>query len=201
MSFTGAQAKVCLILKIDLPGHTIRLSEGGEVDYDGGRYAPIDGTFGVVTDYQDFTSGEADIAPAFELTWGIKDIAAAVALSNPASQGALVDFRVLSIDRDTNAVLLSHPIFVGLVDSTELIGGERQYEMPMGFITEIDKLINTDKGNRLNRSFHRSIWAGEMGLDFMTGTTIPGAWGEESRRGFGGGGGGPGGGLTRVAFV
>lgn len=192
MSFSGASAKLCLILRIDLPSHNIRLSEAGEVEYDGDVYAPTDDVLGSVTEFQDYTSGEADEAPAFELTWGVKDVSAAVTLSAPSSQGSFVDWRILSIDRDTNAVLTSHAIFTGIVDNTELHLDAGKYELRMGFTTEIDRLLNTDKGNKLNRAFHRSVWAGETGLDMMTGTTTPVPWGDKDqgiRRGGGGFGG------------
>lgn len=190
MSFSAVNAKLCLILRIDLPGHNVRLSEAGEVTYNGDVYAPIDSVLGVVSDFQNYTSGEADEAPAFDFTWAVKDIAAAVLLSAPTSQGAFVDWRILSINRDTNAVLSNHLIFTGLVDNTELSVDDGKFELRMGVATEIDRLLNTDKGNKLNRAFHQSVWPAETGLDMMTGTTTPVPWGDASRKTAGGGGGG-----------
>lgn len=201
MSFAARRAKLCTILRIDLPGHDVRLSEGGEVRYAGDVYSDIDPVLGTVIGYEDFSSGDADHSPAFELVWGPKDTAAAVALAHPSSQGAFAEWRWLSIDRDTNAVLADHRAFTGLVDNVEITLDEARLELRMGFATHIDRLLNTDKGNRLNRAFHRSVWPGETGLDFMTGTVVRPPWGEEDRKRGGatvGGGGGPG--NTRVRF-
>ncbi|GLQ20398.1 hypothetical protein ACFFUB_02370 [Algimonas porphyrae] len=201
MSYAAAIVKLCAVLRIDLPGHAVRLSEGGEVDYEGDRYTPIDSVLGIVEGFDDVTSGAADEAPAFELVWGVRDIAAAVLLSTPASQNAHAEWRVLAVDTATNAILADEPIFIGRVDSTELVGDLNQYSMRMGFTTELDRLLNTDKGNRLNRSFHRSVWPGEAGLDLMTGTTVPVPWGDATRSSRGGGGGGGGSGNTRLVSL
>lgn len=190
MSFAGQALKLCTILRIDLPTHSIRLSEGGEVDYDGDRYAPIDSVFGQIVSFQDFTSGQGDEAPAFEVTWGVEDRTQAAGLCNPSIQGSFVNWRVLAINRDTNAVTADQHIFTGLVDNAEIVLDVESYEVRMGFATEIDRFLNTDKGNRLNRSFHRSVWPGETGLDLMTGTTVPVPWGDERRNSYSGGRGG-----------
>ncbi|MGB6229870.1 MAG: hypothetical protein WBF53_07060 [Litorimonas sp.] len=202
MSFGVHNLTLCALLRIDVPGYPIRLSEGGEVDYAGERYTPADPVFGNITAFEDLASGEADEAPAFEVTWGIRDIAAAVALSQPTIQRSFADWRIIGLDTDTGAQVAEQRLFTGYVDRTELSGDDRRLELVMGFATDVDRLLNTDKGNRLNRAFHRSVWPGETGLDFMTGTTNQVGWGDETRRGgFGGGGFGGGGGGGFLAGV
>jgi hypothetical protein len=188
--FEGDRVKLALALKITLPTHTIRLTEGGEIDFNGERYADTDPIFGVITEYENFTSGESDTAPALEFTWAVKDIAAAVALCAPSSQGSPVEWSILRVNRDTNAVIDSELMFFGIVDTCELKIDVNAFELRMGLTTEIDRLLNIDKGNRLNRAHHRSVWPGETGLDYMTGTDIPAPWGDPQRQRQSSGGGG-----------
>lgn len=191
MSFSGPAAKLCAILRVDLPTHDIRFSEGGEVEYDGDVYSPEDSVFGAIREIENFTAGEADEAPSLAIIWTPKDAAAAISLSQPSSQQAFVEHRILSIDRDTNAVLTNDRVFTGMVNTVEINGDINVFDLRMEISTEIDRLLNTDKGNKLSRAFHRSVWPGETGLDFMTGTQNPVPWGDDTQtaRGTSGGGG------------
>lgn len=199
MSFAGPTATLALLLRIQLPQHTIRLCDGGEIDYAGERYASEDAVFGTVAEVDSYTSGSAEEAPAFDLTWSVSNPVSAVAFTQPEIQGASVQWRIVSLLRETNAVLTDRLIFAGIVDNAEILLDTGSHNLRMGISTEIDRLLNTDKGNRMNRSFHRRVWPGESGLDLMTGTTTPVPWGDKGRR-FGGGGGGGGSGRTDVNF-
>lgn len=193
MSFGASGLTLALLLRIDLPGHNVRLSEGGEFRYGGDIYRPSDDVLGNITAFEDHTTGEADQAPLFEVTWGVKDIAAAVSLSSLTAQGSFADWRIVGLETATGAQVSEQRIFTGFVDRTEISGDVGRFELTMGFATDIDRLLNTDKGNRLNAAFHRSVWPNEGGLDMMTGTTIPVPWGDKSTvsgvRVAGGGGG------------
>lgn len=190
MSFAGPTATLCLLLRIQLPQRTITLCDAGEIDYNGERYTSEDDVFGVVSDFSDYSSGNADEAPAFDLTWSVKNATSAVALTQPEIQGSPVQWRIVSIIRETNAIISDHLIFSGLVDNAEIQISNDAYLLVMGFATQLDRLLKTDKGNRLNRSFHRKVRPGEAGLDLMTGTTINADWGDKALVGSRGGGGG-----------
>lgn len=182
MSFAGVEATLCFLMRLQLPDHTVLLSEGGTVVYESETYTPDDNRFGIITDFSDFTSGSADEAPAFELTMAPPAVVAATTLSDPENQGSPIKFTVVSINRATGAVLSAHTIFTGILDYTLLELGEGSRSIKVGFTTEIDRFFRTDKGNRLSPAFHKTVHPGETGLDLMSGTEISIPWGDNGPR-------------------
>lgn len=179
MSFAGLEAALGVIFKVELPDYTIRFSEGGTITYDGETFTPEDTRFGIVTGFEDFTSGSADEAPAFEMTMAPPAVISAATLSNPAYQGAPAWFSVVSLNRATGAVLTEHRLFTGILDYTMLEIDKNKRDLKVGFTTQIDRFFKTDKGNRLSPAFHKRIHPGETGLDYMSGTSIQIPWADE----------------------
>ena len=176
MSFAGVEAAMAVIFKVTLPDYTMRFAEGGTVEYDGETFTSEDTRFGSVIAFEDFTSGNADEAPAFEMTLAPPAVISAATLSQPSYQGSDAWFSVVSYNRATGAVLTEHRLFTGILDYTMLELDRGRRELKVGFTTQIDRFFNTDKGNRLSPAFHKRIHPGETGLDYMSGTTIQIPW-------------------------
>lgn len=188
MSFSANEATLAFLIKIEIPAGDILYTEGGEVTFGGDTYAPSDSVFGAITGFENFTSGLSDAAPEYDLEWTPPSTAAAVTLADPANQGALCSAYVVTINRASGAVLTDKTVFTGILDSATLEIQPRARVLKMTQSTEIDRFLNTNKGNRLNAAWHKSIYPGETGLDMTTGTTIPVPWGDKLNTRQGGGG-------------
>lgn len=194
MSFSAVEATLCFLIKIVLPSQTITYAEGGTVVFNGDTYTSNDSVFGSITGFENFSSGAADEAPEYSLDWTPPSTSAAATLSDAENQSSPVKAYVVTIDRATGAVLTSKTVLTGIVDSTALEISEGFRVLKMTISTEIDRFLNTDKGNRINAAFHKSIYPGETGLDMATGTKTPVPWGDKTpaRQNSGGSGGGGG---------
>lgn len=179
MSFSGVQAMLAIALRMELPGRTVRLVEGGVVEWNGEEYTADDVAFGTVEDFENYSSGSADEAPAYEFTMHPPSSASAAAISDPTFQKSPCTLAILSVDKDTGTVLTQKTIFSGLLSYTNIEGGLRRRLVKIGKSTHLDLFFNTDKGNRISPAFHRMIHPGETGLDMMSGTAIKVPWGDQ----------------------
>lgn len=177
MSFSGSRIAITILLKIELPGHTILACEGGEILFQGDKYTSADDVFGNVLEASGFASGEGDESPTASVTFGPPTASGAIQLSNPAFQGSPAVVWKVSYDVASNLPLINKVLFAGLVDYTIIDIAKSEREVLASFITEMARFLNTNKGNTLNGSFHQSVWAGELGLDNATGVGKPVAWG------------------------
>ena len=190
MSFSGIEATLAFIIRIELPTHTINFVEGGELVFNSETYRSEDSVFGSIVGFDAFTSGAADEAPGFELEFEPADGSTAAALSSPEYQSSPIVLRAVSMNRETGAVLSDVQMFNGILDYTHLEIGQNRRALKMGFSTQMDRFFNTDKGNRLSNAFHTGIWPGETGLEMTTGTLVPAPWGSKTESGRSSGGGG-----------
>ena len=189
MSWDAIEATLAVLIKIELPSGDVCYTEGGEVTFAGDTYTPRDATYGAITGFENFTSGGADSAPEYEIEWTPDSTAAAATLCDPANQGSLATCYIVTINRATGAVLTSKTVFTGLVDSAVLEIAYQTRLLKMTLSTQMDRFLNTNKGNRINAAFHESIYPGETGLAMTTGTTIPVPWGDKQQTRSSGGGG------------
>lgn len=190
------------LIAIDLPGHAIRLSDGGFVVVDGETYESSDPVFGAIGAVESLTEGVGNEVPALRLTFLPASIAAAADLSRPGFQGSPVRFTVAEIDTATGLVIgTPDRMFDGQTDRTKLVSGRGTRRLEMDLVSRAERLFAINEGNTLEPRFHRKVWPGEGGEDHATGLTVAVAWGTDSPRGgsgsgAGGGGIGGGGGFT-----
>lgn len=166
------------LLKVELPGHTARLIDGGTLVVGGETYTARDALLGVVDGYEALTEGVGDEAPAGSLTFLPPDDAPATTLNSAASQGARVRLWSAEVDADTGAIIgAAMQEADWIVDYPALTIGTGKRELELACVSGGDRLFQVDKGNALSPTYHRGIHPGEAGLDNASGVTASVAWG------------------------
>ena len=173
-------------IKIELPGYTLRLLDGSAVLQMGSEiYAGLDATFGTLGGISDLSEEIGDNAPEVTVTLMPPDVSATAVLSHPNMQGSVATIMVGAVDAATGAVIGAPEIlFLGEID-VPTIGidesGARTVEFTI--VSVFERLFETEEGQRASNGWHQSIWPGELGLEFMTGTDVNLYWGVKPPKG------------------
>lgn len=205
---TGLQADALLIvelLQIDLPGGAVRFASEGFVKWAEDTFDAEDETFGVLSDISGFETGVIGGPPRIQFTILPPSAAAIASLSDPAAQGAQVQWWTCLVDPATG-LLIGAPErqFTGIFDvPRQVIGMGSTVTLECGTWGELALAPNSQA--RGNPSYHKSIWGSlELGYDGVTDVKKWIYWRMNNPRdsghgGYGpwvGGGGGFGGGFT-----
>lgn len=195
----GQRPFIAGLIRIDLPGYTLRLADGGHVVWGGESYVGRDARFGTIASVGGFEDGIGDQAPSLTLELYPATTVAAADLSAPAMQGSRVRMWLAVIDPATGAPVPDpYQVFSGEVDQTVLIAGRGDRRVRFEIASGFERFFEAEEGARLSDAFHQSIWPGETGLANVTGVQKRVYWGAEapppSARGYGGA---PGGGVVR----
>ncbi len=183
------------LLKIELPGHTVLLTDGGTTVFDGETYTSYDEVVGSLAAVDTIAEGIGEEIPALDLTFAPPSVAAVSALSSGAIQKSRVRLWLAEYDTTTGEIVGTPELrFIGFVDQPQTSFAYRQLTLQITAVPELEAMFFKDTGNGLSISFHKALYPGELGHDNASGLSIPIAWGVESPpRGsvyFGGGGGG-----------
>ncbi|NWK98681.1 hypothetical protein DM806_24060 [Sphingobium lactosutens] len=167
-------------IRIDFPGYTLRLLDGSaEFPIGGEMYRGMDPTFGTIASLSEMSEDMDDSAPEVELTLFPPDVSAAAILSHPDMQGSPVRIMVGAIDPYSGAVLgTPETLFLGEIDvPTVAISESGERTVSYTIVSVFERLFEVEEGQRASDSWHQSIWPGELGLEFMTGTDVNLYWG------------------------
>ena len=169
------------LVQIDLPSHTIRLCDGGFVDWNGQRFECIDPVFGTIDSIDDLEDGIGDEAPGGRLTFFPASTAAVVQLSSPEYQGSRIRIWLAVLDPMSGAVIPDPDLlFDGELDVTVFNEGVGERSLDMEYVSACERLFEVQEGARLSDAFHQEIWPGEMGLANITGIKKMVYWGGEA---------------------
>ncbi len=169
------------LVKIELPTTTIRLCDGGIIDFDGETYKASDPTFGTIASVDSLQEGVGNEVPALDAIMYPPGTAAIAELSQPGFQRSRVRFWLGNYDRDTGELTGSPTLmFDGQIDQTTLTVGKDRRELAMSIVSTAELLFERNTGNSLNPVFQKSVWAGDTGHDNAIGLGVPIAWGVES---------------------
>lgn len=194
------------LLKIELPSHTVLLSDGGVTTYAGDTYTAYDSVLGSLASISTIAEGVGQEIPALELQFSPPGVTAVTSLSVGAIQQSKVRLWVAEFDVDTGAVVGTPELrFIGFVDQPQVSFGFRQFTVTINAVPELEAMFFKDTGNGLSSTFHKALYPGELGHDNASGLSIPVAWGVASppRGGttFGGGFGASGSGSGTFEFA
>lgn len=173
-------------IKIALPDYTLRLLDGSAVLQIGGEiYSGRDDYFGTLGGMSDLSEEIGDDSPEVTITLMPPDVSGAAVLSHPNMQGSVATIMVGAVDAGTGAVIGTPEIlFLGEID-VPTIGvdesGARTVEFTI--VSVFERLFETEEGQRASNGWHQSIWPGELGLEFMTGTDVNLYWGVKPPKG------------------
>ncbi|KMS59135.1 hypothetical protein V474_07675 [Novosphingobium barchaimii LL02] len=173
-------------LKIELPGYTLRLLDGsGVVVVNGETYIGLDPTFGTISDISELAEEIGDSAPEITITLNPPDVSAAAALSNPAMQGCVIHLMAGAVDPISGiAIGTPETLFLGEIDvPTISIDQSGLRTLELSAVSVFERLFEVEEGQRASNGWHQSIWPGELGLEFMTGTDVNLYWGVKPPKG------------------
>jgi hypothetical protein len=168
-------------IRIALPGKTLRLIDGaGTLQIDGETYAGSDDEFGTIAALEDIADDMGDEAPELRFSLFPVDDVALATLCSPAMQGSEVRVIAGAVDPATMTLIgVPETVFLGEVDVVTLRSGEGDRRVDFAVTSAFDRLFEIDEGQRASAGFHKAAWPGELGLDFMTGTTEKLYWGSK----------------------
>lgn len=169
------------LIRIDLPGQTIRLTDGGFIVWGVATYASKDALFGTIGTLEGLSEGADEEVPALSLTMLPPDSSSPGELSQPGFQQSRVRLWLGEYDAETG-VLVGSPdiLFDGQIDQTTFTEGRDVRELAMSIVSSAERLFERNIGNSLSPTFHKSVWPGETGNDNATGLNRQVAWGVAS---------------------
>ncbi len=184
------------LLRLDLPGGAVFLSNGGVTVWGGNSYRADDAVLGGFSAISAISDGIGPELPELEIVFAPPDNAALTPLQAGAYQRSAVRLWLAEFNPSTGAVVGTPDLrFAGTMDRVRQEFGLRQLSIIVSCVPELETLFFADDGNGLSSEFHKSIFPGETGHDQATGLVIPIAWGVNSSVGGAGSGGGSGGGT------
>lgn len=178
MAFEAQIITLTYLAVFELPGHTMRLCDGGCVTWGSDQFLSADPDFGTIGEADALAEQAGDEMPMASVTFFPSSTAAASTLSSPAYQDAPSRFYLAEVDVATGAVTGTPELLAdSRLDTTTLILGTNSRKLEMGFVSSAQRLFLFNEGNALTTSFHQRIWPDELGLDNATGKPETVAWG------------------------
>lgn len=173
-------------VRIAFPDYTLRLLDGAaSIVINGETYLGQDPTFGTISTISELSEEDGDSAPEITLTLFPPDTAATAVLADSSMQGCEVQLLVGAVD-PMSGLAIGQPevAFLGEIDVPTMgLGqnGERTVEYTI--VSVFERLFEVEEGQRASDGWHQSIWPGERGLEFMTGTDVNLYWGAKPPKG------------------
>lgn len=166
------------IVKVELPGHTIRWTDGGVVKWGSEVFRAKDATYGKLHSISDITDGiEVDGEP-LTITVMPPSLESMADLAAADAQGGEVTIHLVAV---ASGQIVGEPylLYQGELDQPSLGPGEERlldYEVIPGEA----RALRTSEEQRQTDAFHRLRWPGEKGQQFATDGTKIDYWREDS---------------------
>lgn len=166
-------------IEIELPDYTLRLLDGSaEITIDGNLYVGEDATFGTLDSIGVLSESIDDEAPEIEISLLPTDDATAAELASSAMQGSTVRIMLGAFDPATGDVIgTPEQLFLGEIDVPTIEVSEGQRRVSFTVVSVFERMFEVNEGERASDGWHQSIWPGELGLEYMTGTVKNLYWG------------------------
>jgi hypothetical protein len=165
-----------------LPSATVRLLWGAsEVTFDGMTFVGSDPTYGVLGSLETFEEGVNAEAPRTRISVYPRDTVAHALWTDPAAQFGSIRIWSGCVDMsDGLGAIVDSPQleFQGVYDKPRTRLGD-QLSIEIDVASEWELMFSSDQGFRLSPEFHKSIWPGELGFDFVTGVQRQLFWGSK----------------------
>ena len=159
-------------VEIAFPGHTVRLLDGsGELTIGGQLFTGADPLFGTLDTIGVHQEAIGDEAPQLEIGLLPPDASAAATLASGLMQGSIVKIMLGAFDASSGLVIGVEQIFLGEIDvPTYETGANGQRSVSYTVVSVFERLFEVNEGERASDGWHQSIWPGERGLEYVTGT-------------------------------
>lgn len=170
------------LVRFDLPGGTLCLTDGGFVPFDAGEgegvetYLARHPVYGVLDSVGSIKDGAEVQTTRIDIGILPASDEAAAALGSPTTQGARVQWWEGVVDPATG-LLIGEPElkFDGEIDKPRFRVGD-SWALVLECGTQAERQLEPNADWRLNDSFHQLIWPGELGLSFVDGVTRKKEW-------------------------
>jgi len=161
----------------------IRLLDGdGFLTLNGHQFVGRQAGVGMLGPVGTGSDGEGDEAPSLTIAILPENAVVATDLCVPQAQGAAVTFYAGAFDPQTGMVVgLPYVWFIGEVDVPNLPvddSGGVTFDCVSGF----ERFFDTEEGMTLSDAFHQSVFAGELGLQYVTDIELQMPWGQDGVR-------------------
>lgn len=191
------------LLRLDLPGGSVFLSDGGVTTWGGNTYAASHPVIGGISQIGELTEGFGPELPEQEIVFAPPSNAALAPLQTGAFRRSAMRLWLAEFNPATGAVVGTPDLrFSGRMDRVRQQFADKQLQIVLSSVPETEVLLFSDDGNGLSASFHKAVYAGETGHDQATGLVTTVTWGVENAPGAGGfsGAGGSGRGFGGGVF-
>ena len=172
----------CTLVRLDMPGAPICLTDGGFAVHDAGEgegpetYFGRHPVYGVLSSVGSIKDGaDAQTTRVDIVILPASDVATA-ALGNPSTQGVRVQWWEGVIDPVTGGLMgLPELKFDGEIDKPRLQVGD-SWSLTLECGTQAERQLERNADWRLNDAFHQTIWPGELGLIYVDGVARKNEW-------------------------
>ncbi len=167
------------LLEIELPAHTIRLCDGGFVNWPArGMFSAEDSIFGTIESAEGVAESISDEAPNWGLTLLPPDLSAAGDLFQSNAQGSPAKLWMTAVNRATGIIVGTPELLADShLDIITVSIGRGTRKVDMQFVSPAERLFMVMEGVALSPRWHKSYWTGEKGLDHATGIPTAVPWG------------------------
>jgi len=175
-------------VRIELPDYDLRLLDGAAtVVVAGESYSGLDATFGSISAISELTEEMGDNAPEITITLNPPDLSAAAVLAHPEMQGSVIRLVAGALDPITGlSIGQPETLFLGEIDVPKIdVDSSGVRTLDYTAVSVFERLFEVEEGQRASNGWHQSIWPGERGLEFMTGTDVNLYWGVKPPKGSG----------------
>lgn len=160
-------------VEVAFPGYTLRLLDGaGELTIGGQLFRGIDDTFGTLDTIGVHEETIGNEAPQLEIGLLPPDSSAATQLASGLMQGSIVKIMMGAFDPISGLVIgTPEQLFLGEIDvPTYSIGANGERSVSYTVVSVFERLFEINEGERASDGWHQSIWPGEKGFEYVTGT-------------------------------
>lgn len=170
-------------LRMDLTatpvGRVVCLLDGaGQIQHGADLYKGIDDDFGTIDTVESISDGSTDQAPEIIVSLLPNSAASSTNIANPQMQNCPVKIIVGSFNTVTGIVIGEPEVkFLGMIDVPTLIIEKSSRKVEISIVSIFERLFEVDDAVRASDGYHQSLWPGEKGLEFMTGTDKNLYWG------------------------
>lgn len=168
------------LLRIELPGRTIRLVDGsGFVTWGTEVFRGEDAEFGRIAGFGDFTEGEGTEAPRQLVQLLPSGNAALAALTAPAAQGSPVSIYAAVVVPQTGQIIGEpDPRFVGELDDAGFNPAQNASLLELEVASIWERLFDDNEGHRWNDAFWTSLYgSGARAFEHVTNAGRKMYWG------------------------
>lgn len=180
----GAAPLVCLLVRMDLPGHTIRVVDGaGQVSFDSATWLGEDSVYGVLDGIETLSEQVGTEAPMVRLTFLPADLSALASLTAPANQGSEARIWLGAVNPATGLIIgTPELLFYGELDTADADVSAERTVITFQVASAWERLFEANEGHRLNNAFIQSIYPGALGASFVISIQRDLPWGYDAPR-------------------